>query len=282
MSHSSKSVTKPKNFIERISALLSREPQTREELMKILHDAEDREVISNDMLGMIERIIQVADMQTREVMVPKAQMVVIAEEATLEDILPIVIESGHSRFPVMDKSGNHILGILLAKDLLKFCFIKDKTHFNLKNLIRPAIFTPQSKRLDILLREFRINRNHIAVVLDEYSHLEGIVTIEDVLEQIVGEIEDEYDIDEQESQIKKHNSTTFVVKANTVIEEFNDYFKTNFRDDEFDTIGGLVLQAFGHLPKRGESVKFGDFRFKVLNADNRRIYLLEVKPLKKK
>lgn len=279
---SKKQTRKHKNLIERLSSLFGHEPKTREELMEVLHDAEERELISNDMLGMIERIVQVAEMQTREVMVPKAQMVVIQEDAELDTILPIVIESGHSRFPVVDKTGDEVLGILLAKDLLSFCFTQDKNSFHLKTILRPCVFTPQSKRLDILLREFRINRNHIAVVLDEYSHVAGIVTIEDVLEQIVGEIEDEYDIDEEESQIKKHNNTTFVVKANTVIDEFNDYFKTKFSDDEFDTIGGLVLQAFGHLPKRGESVKFGDFRFKVLNADNRRIYLLEVKPLIKK
>lgn len=273
---------KSRTWMERLATFLGREPNTREELMEVLRDAEDRDVLSNDMLGMIERILQVSEMQTREVMVPKAQMVVIPKNATYESILPIVIESGHSRFPVIDETGNEVLGILLAKDLLQFCLTHHNQSFDLSKVLRPAVFTPQSKKLDILLREFRINRNHIAVVLDEYSHVAGIVTIEDVLEQIVGEIEDEYDIDEEDSQIKKHSDLSYVVKANTVIEEFNDYFKSNFSDDEFDTIGGLVLQAFGHLPKRGENVKFGGFRFKVLNADNRRIYLLDVKPLKKK
>lgn len=274
--------SKPKSWLARLAALIGFEPKSRDELMTVLHEAEDRELISAETLGMIERIFHVSEMQIREVMVPKAQMVVIYKEATLDTILNTVIESGHSRFPIIDPNDNNIIGMLLAKDLLTFCVAKETSEFNLKSLMRPAVFTPQSKRIDVLLREFRINRNHIAVVLDEYSHVAGIVTIEDLLEQIVGEIEDEYDVDEEDSQIKKHNDQSYVVKANTVIEEFNDYFKSNFNDDAFDTIGGLVLQAFGHLPKRGENVKFGGFRFKVLNADHRRIYLLDVKPLNKK
>lgn len=273
---------KPKSWLSRLASLIGFEPKSRDELMTVLHEAEDRELISAETLGMIERIFHVSEMQIREVMVPKAQMVVIHKEATLDTILSTVIESGHSRFPIIDPNDNNIIGMLLAKDLLTFCVAKEASDFNLKSIMRPAVFTPQSKRIDVLLREFRINRNHIAVVLDEYSHVAGIVTIEDLLEQIVGEIEDEYDIDEEDSQIKKHNDQSYVVKANTVIEEFNDYFKSNFNDDSFDTIGGLVLQAFGHLPKRGENVKFGGFRFKVLNADHRRIYLLDVKPLNKK
>ncbi len=276
-----KSSPKPRSWFERLKNIFHHEPQNREELISILHEAEEHEVIGTEMLGMVERIFQVSEMQTREVMVPKAQMVVIPKNATLETILPIVIESGHSRFPVINPDDNEVVGMLLAKDLIQYSVGKSASGFNLQTIMRPAIFTPQSKRLDVLLKEFRVNRNHIAVVLDEYSHVAGIVTIEDVLEQIVGEIEDEYDIDEEDSQIKKHNDQSFVVKANTVIEEFNDYFHSTFSDAEFDTIGGLVLQAFEHLPKRGESIKFGGFRFKVLNADNRRIYLLDVRPLNK-
>jgi magnesium and cobalt transporter len=272
---------KPRNWVERLTALVAREPQDREQLMNILRDAEDRDVLSADMLGMMERILQVSEMRVREVMVPKAQMVSVPKNGKLSEILAIVIESGHSRFPIMEDGGKDIIGFLLAKDLLQF-FNKSDAEFDIKSVIRPALFTSQSKRLDILLREFRINRNHLAIVLDEYGHVEGLVTIEDVLEQIVGEIEDEYDIDEEDGHIKKLPDESFIVKASTVIEEFNEYFKTDFSDEEFDTIGGIVLQAFGHLPRRGETVKIKNLRFKVLHSDNRRIYLLEVKTVKHK
>ncbi|SRR5579883_490762 len=267
---------KHRSWLERFIALLAREPQDRDQLMEILRNAEERDVLSADILGMIERILHVSEMQVREIMVPKAQMVAIHKNSKLADILPIVIESGHSRFPVLDPAKKDVIGMLLAKDLLKY-FHKDPEQFNINDILRPAIFTPQSKRLDILLREFRVTRNHIAIVLDEYGHVEGLVTIEDVLEQIVGEIEDEYDIEEGDTQIKKLDDDTFIVKAATLIEEFNTYFHSSFSDEEFDTIGGIVLQGFGHLPKRGESIKIQQFRFKVLHSDSRRIYLLEVK-----
>lgn len=275
---------KHKPWLERLTALLMREPQNREDLMEILREAEDNHILSAEMLGMIERILQVSEMQVREVMIPKAQMVVVHKNDKLENLLPIVVESGHSRFPVVDPSGKDIVGILLAKDLIKHCFNQEMTNqnFNVADIIRPAVFTPQSKRLDILLREFRVNRNHIAIVLDEYGHVAGLVTIEDVLEQIVGEIEDEYDIDEEDGHIKQLDDGSYIVKASTLIEEFNDYFQSSFSDEEFDTIGGIVLQGFGHLPKRGESIKLQNFRFKILHSDNRRIYLLEVKRTKSK
>lgn len=272
-----------RSWLGKLSTLLGREPRNAGELMQVLRDAEDRDVLTSEMLGMIERILHVSEMQVREVMVPKAQMVVIHKNAKLNTILPEVIESGHSRFPVVDPKGKNILGILLAKDLLQYCFQNDKSSsFNLNDIMRPAVFTPQSKRLDILLREFRMNRNHIAIVLDEYGNVEGLVTIEDVLEQIVGEIEDEYDIEEENVHIKKLDDGTYIVKANTLIEDFNEYFHCDFSDEEFDTIGGIVLKGFGHLPNRGESVKIQHFRFKVLHSDNRRIYLMEVKPIKYK
>lgn len=273
---------KQRSWIERLTTLLAREPKDREQLMEMLRDAEDRDVLSTEIVGMMERILHVSEMQVREIMVPKAQMMVVTKNAKLSDILPLVIESGHSRFPVLDPTGKDIVGILLAKDLLKYCFNRGPEHFNMKDVIRPVMFTSQSKRLDILLREFRTTRNHIAMVLDEYGRVEGLVTIEDVLEQIVGEIEDEYDIDEEGTQIKKLADGSFIVKSSTLIEEFNEYFHTDFSDEEFDTIGGIVLQAFGHLPKRGETVKIQQFRFKVLHSDNRRIYLLEVKISKSK
>jgi magnesium and cobalt transporter len=273
---------KSRSWLERLTALLAHEPKNRDELMDVLRHAENRDVLSAEMLGMIERILQVSEMQIREVMVPKGQMIVVQKDSNLEDLLPIVIESGHSRFPVIDPTGKNIVGILLAKDLLTYYFNRDVKEFNISDIIRPAVFEPQSKRLDILLREFRVNRNHIAIVLDEYSNVAGLVTIEDVLEQIVGEIEDEYDIDEEDGYIKKLNDGSFIVKAATPIEEFNDFFHSHFSDEEFDTIGGIVLKNFGHLPKRGESIKIQQFRFKVLHSDNRRIYLLELKLMKKK
>jgi magnesium and cobalt transporter len=270
------------NWIERFSSLLTFEPKTRTQLTKLLRDAAERDVISTEMLGMVERILQVSEMQVREVMVPKAQMVSVNKNFDFEELLPIIIESGHSRFPVFDENEKDVVGILLAKDILKFFYSRESDVFNIDKFIRPAVFSPQSKRLDVLLREFRINRNHIAIVLDEYGHVAGLVTIEDVLEQIVGEIEDEYDIDEQDTQIKKLNDGSYIVKAATPIDEFNEYFNVDFSDEEFDTIGGIILKGFGHLPKRGEVYKAQNLRFKVLHSDNRRVYLLEVKIIKKK
>lgn len=280
--HENKEMHKSRSWLERLTSLLLREPHDREELMKILRDAEERNVISNEIVGMMERILQVAEMQVREVMIPKVQMVILQNNATLAELLPIVIESGHSRFPIMDSNSEDIIGILLAKDLIKYCFKDEAESFKIADIMRPAFFTTQSKRLDILLKEFRINRNHLAIVIDEYGHVAGLVTIEDVLEQIVGEIEDEYDIQEEGSFIKKLEDDCYIIKASTLIEDFNQYFKTNFSDAEFDTIGGIVLKNLGHLPQRGETVKISPFRFKVLHSDNRRLYLLEMKPLKKK
>jgi magnesium and cobalt transporter len=263
-----------RSWFERLSDLLIREPQDREQLIDVLRDAEERNILSEEMLHMIESVLQVSEMRADEIMIPKAQMVAIDSESTLEMILPIVIDSAHSRFPVVDSAHNDVIGIVLAKDLLRYCH-KDTKQFNIKDIIRPATFVPQSKRLDILLREFRVNRNHMAIVIDEYGYVAGLVTIEDVLEQIVGEIADEYDVDEV-YEIRKHEDGSYVVKAATPIEEFNQYFKTKFKSDEFDTIGGLILKDFGHLPKRGEVLKIDKFRFKVLHSDNRRIYLLGV------
>jgi magnesium and cobalt transporter len=283
MTNSSLQHSKPpsRSWLARLLLLFSREPHTREELMGTLREAEQRHILSTEMLGMIERIMQVSEMQVRDVMVPKAQMVMIEKDSNLEELLSLVISSGHSRFPVVDQNHEEVVGILLAKDLLNYGEHPKARMFNINELLRPAVFTPQSKRLDILLREFRVNRNHIAMVLDEYGHMAGLVTIEDVLEQIVGEIEDEYDVGEDDSHIKKLNDGAYIIKAQTPIEEFNNYFHATFSDDEFDTIGGIVLKGFEHLPKRGESIKLQGFRFKVLHSDNRRVYLLEVRVLKK-
>lgn len=273
---------KSRSWLERLISLLAREPKDKEQLMELLRDAKDRDILSGEMLGMIERILQVSEMQVREVMVPKAQMVIVETNSKLEDLMPLIIDSGHSRFPVIDSIKKEVVGILLAKDLLSYYVHGKRNKFDIFSVIRPTVFIPQSKRLDILLREFRINRNHLAIVLDEYGHVAGLVTIEDVLEQIVGEIEDEYDIDEEDGHIKKLTDGSYIIKASTIVEEFNKYFQSDFSEEEFDTIGGIVLQAFGHLPKRDETIKINNFRFKVLNADNRRVYLLEVKLAKGK
>jgi magnesium and cobalt transporter len=268
--------TKPRSWLVRFNDLLSREPKDRAQLMEILRVAEGRDLLSAEMLSMIESVLQVSEMQVREIMIPKSQMIVIERDSQFDTILPVMIESEHSRFPVIDSTGNDVIGILLAKDLLKYYAYRESKELDISDLLRPAMFVPQSKRLDILLHEFRINRNHMAIVIDEYGHVAGLVTIEDVLEQIVGDIEDEYDIDEDD-YIKKHTDGVYTVKAATPIDDFNEYFNTEFSDEEFDTIGGLILQGFGHLPKRGETLKIENFRFKVLHSDNRRIHLLEVK-----
>jgi magnesium and cobalt transporter len=266
---------KQRSWLERLSDRLAREPRNREQLIEVLRDAEERGILSAEMLHMLESVLQVSEMQVRDVMIPKAQMVIVDHDSTLESLLPLVIESGHSRFPIIDNTSNDVMGILLAKDLLRYCFNKEISQFNIRSILRPAVFVPQSKRLDILLREFRVNRHHMAVVIDEYGHIAGLVTIEDVLEEIVGEIEDEYDTDEDD-EIKKNADGSYSVKAATPIDDFNEYFDTELQDEAFDTIGGLVLQGFGHLPKRGETLKIANFRCKVLHSDNRRIHLLEI------
>lgn len=266
--------TPQRSWLERLSIALLREPQDREQLVKLLRDAEQRQLLNAEALMMIEGVLQISDMQVRDIMVPRVQMVTIEQNEKLTEFLPQIINSGHSRFPVISEDHNEVVGILLAKDLLTYNDTQ-KIRFNMRDILRPAVFVPESKRLDTLLQEFRRNRNHIAIVVDEYGSVAGLVTIEDILEQIVGEIEDEYDIDE-ETFIKKHSDNLYTIKALTPIEEFNQYFHSNMDDSEFDTIGGLVMQGFGHLPKRGEVVIINGFRFKVLSADNRRIRLLRM------
>lgn len=262
-----------RNWFERLSQALLGEPQDRQQLVDILRDAEQRNLLNQDALSMIEGVMQVSEMQVRDIMIPRAQMVTLERDAGPEDWMPVVIESAHSRFPVTGENKDEIVGILLAKDLLAF-FANEERVFNMRDNLRPAIFVPESKRLDVLLREFRANRNHIAIVVDEYAGVAGIVTIEDVLEQIVGEIEDEHDSDD-DTDIHALSDCEYTVKALTPIEDFNLYFGTDF-DDEFDTIGGLVLNRFGHMPRRGEVVYIGSLSFKVLRADVRRIHLLNV------
>jgi magnesium and cobalt transporter len=275
------SEVKHRSWFERLSAWLIREPQDREQLIDVLRDAEDRHLLSSEHLSMIESILQISEMQAREIMVPKAKMIVVQDNHGMEELLPIVLESAHSRFPVIDHVNNDVIGILLAKDILKPAFSKDKkdAQFRARDIMRPAVFVPQSKRLDILLREFRVNRHHMAIVLDEYGYVSGLVTIEDILEQIVGDIEDEYDVGDDD-YVKNQEDGSYTIKATMPIEDFNEYFHVNLRTDEFDTIGGLVLKAFGYLPKRGETIKVKNFAFRVLHSDQRRIYLLEGRMVK--
>lgn len=264
-----------KSWLDRLSQILIREPRDREELIEVLHEAEQRHLLEPDALRMIEGVLQVFDMQVRDIMVPRSQMVVVAHDAAPAQIIPILISSAHSRFPVIGGDRDEVIGILLAKDLLRYAFNQNES-FDIREVLRPATFIPESKRLNVLLEEFRLKRNHIAIVVDEYGGVAGLVTIEDVLEQIVGEIEDEYDIDENKTNITPLNETQFMVKAFTPIADFNKFFNKDFKDDEFDTIGGLVVNQLGHLPKRDETIHIDNLHFKVLNADKRRIRLLRV------
>jgi hemolysin (HlyC) family protein len=268
-----------KSWIEKVSHLFSSEPRTRQDLEDVLLVAAENEVIDDDARGIIEGALQVSDMQTREVMVPRSQMAVIKIECSLEEILPHIISSGHSRYPVIGESPDDVLGILLVKDLLPLVLSSDHGDFSLEGLLRPTRVVPESKRLNVLLREFRENRNHMAIVIDEYGGIAGLVTIEDVLEEIVGEIEDETDA-EQDRFIRKISDDDYSIEALTPIDEFNDYFLTKFSDEEFDTIGGLVTQALGHMPTPNEITVIDKFEFKVINADQRKIHSLRLRPLK--
>jgi magnesium and cobalt transporter len=261
-------------WLQRLREKLFLKAKNREQFLHVLRDAQHRELIDEATLSMLEGVLQVSDMQTRDIMIPRAQMITLNVEDSLDAILPIVIQAGHSRLPVVGDDPNEIVGILIVKDLIPFLYKKHKD-FKLRDILRPVSIIPESKRLDTLLQEFRVNHQHMAIVVDEYGNVAGLVTIEDVLEQIVGDIEDEHDFDD-ENYIKKHSKTTYIVKAITPVEEFNKYFEANL-DDEADTIGGILLKAFGHLPKRGENIIFDQFRFKVLHADNRRIRLLRVR-----
>jgi magnesium and cobalt transporter len=264
-----------RSWLARLNKVLSGEPQDREQLIDLLRDAEKRNLVDAQALAMIEGVLQVGEMQVREIMVPRAQMVVVNSDSQPGDFITSVTESGHSRFPVIGDNRDEVEGIILAKDLLGYYARGKEREFDMDDAMRPAVFIPESKRLNVLLREFRENRNHMAIVVDEYGGVAGLVTIEDVLEQIVGEIDDEHDT-EEDSFIRRLGKGEYTVKAITPIEDFNEYFKTHFSDDEFDTIGGVVIKGFGRLPRRGETVRAGGVTFKVLRADKRRVHLLRV------
>lgn len=273
-----RSSNEQKSWFNRLTQAFAHEPKNRKELLEVLREAHQNKLLDSEALAIVEGAIQVADLQVRDIMVPRSQMMSIKANQTPKEFLPSIIEAAHSRYPVVGESLDDVVGILLAKDLLPLILSGEQPNFNIKDLLRPATFVPESKRLNVLLREFRANHNHMAVVIDEYGGVAGLVTIEDVLEQIVGDIEDEHDV-EEDSYVKPLPSGDFLVKALTPIESFNEAFDTEFSDDEFDTVGGLVMSAFGHLPKRNEVTEIGEFRFRVLNADSRRIHLLRLSPV---
>lgn len=265
-----------RSWLERLSFTLSGEPKDRYELIELLRDAQRRELLDGDALSMIEGVIGVSKMQVREVMIPRGQMVAVGRDWSLERLLATVVESGHSRLPVIGESLDDILGILIGKDLLGY--FANRGPFDLQAFLRPAKFIPESKRVNILLKEFRASRSHMAIVVDEYGGVAGLVTIEDLLEQIVGDIDDEHDTDENGELICRQGEKSFAVQAITPVEEFNDHFNTHFDIEQADTVGGLVMMELGHLPGPGEEVDLDGFRFRVLRADSRCIELLELIP----
>ena len=273
-----RSSNEQKSWLNKLTQAFAPEPKNRQELLEVLREAHQNKLLDSEALAIVEGAIQVADLQVRDIMIPRSQMISIKANQTPREFLPSIIEAAHSRYPVVGESLDDVIGILLAKDLLPLLLQDEHASFNIKDLLRPATFVPESKRLNVLLREFRANHNHMAVVIDEYGGVAGLVTIEDVLEQIVGDIEDEHDV-EEDSFVKPLPSGDFLVKALTPIDNFNEAFDTQFSDDEFDTVGGLVMSAFGHLPKRNEVTEIGEYRVRVLTADSRRIHLLRLSPL---
>jgi magnesium and cobalt transporter len=259
----------------RLTKWLTRAPADNEQLQAALHDAQMNNLFDADALAMIEGVLQVDDMQVRDIMIPRTQVVMLERDASRDVLIRTIVESGHSRFPMISDSRDEVVGILLAKDLLLYAFERNDGRLNVRDILRPAIFVPESKRLNVLLKEFRSSRNHMAIVVDEYGGIAGMVTIEDVLEQIVGEIEDEHDVEEEDT-IRKHSEMHYTIKALTPVEDFNEYFGMALPDNEFDTIGGLVVHEIGHLPKRGERAVLGNLLFKVLRADSRRIHMLQL------
>jgi magnesium and cobalt transporter len=274
----SKDINATGRWLKRLTQSFAAEPQNRQQLLEILREARTRGLLEADALPMLEGVLEVSDLQVRDIMVPRAQMVFVRRDDPASRILPTVVESGHSRFPVMDEDRDDIVGILLAKDLLRLVSSEAREGFDIREFMRPAIFVPESKRLNVLLKEFRGSRNHMAIVVDEYGGVAGLVTIEDVIEQIVGEIDDEFDV-EDDQNIRKEAERLFVVRGVTRIEEFNEYFGAHLSEEEgFETVAGLLMKQLGRLPRRGESATIGGFEFRVMRADRRRIDALRVVP----
>jgi magnesium and cobalt transporter len=268
-----------KNWFEKLTQIFQDTPQDRTELVEVLKTAEENTLINPELLSMMVGVMHISELQARDIMIPRPEMTVIDESMDFATMLPTIVDSRHSRFPVIGDNRDDIEGIILAKDLLHFICQREAepdSKFTLKDYLRPAVIIPESKRLDVLLKEFRANRNHMAIVVDEYGGVAGLITIEDVLEQIVGEIEDEFDIDEDDDNIHQISEKIFNVKSRTPIEEFNLCFETQMSNDEYDTIGGILMQAFGHMPARGESIKIDDLKFDIVSADTRRIKLIRI------
>src|SRR6056300_47620 len=266
---------RPKSWIDKIAHYFSDEPTDTKSLLELIRNAEQDKVLDADALSIIEGALQVSSMQVRDIMIPRTQVVTVPSDLGLNEIIELITKASHSRFPVIGETIDNVVGILLAKDLLPAMLNQSNTRFDIKDVVRPATFVPESKRLNVLLKEFRETRQHMAIVIDEYGNVGGVVTIEDVLEQIVGEIEDEHDVDD-DSFIKKFDENNHIVKALTPIDEFNEYFSTDFNEQESATIGGLVLQRFRHIPEHDETTRIGNFTITILNADSRQIKLLKV------
>jgi len=264
-----------RSWLDKLGHMFTTTPKTRTELMELLSEAQKNDLIDREALGIIEGALEVSDKQVRDILIPAAKMIVVSVDESAEEFMPKIVKAAHSRFPVIGENKDDVLGILLAKDLLPHVLEGINKEIDLHDLLRPATFIPESKRLNILLREFRSTRNHMAIVLDEYGDVEGLVTIEDVLEEIVGEIEDEHDA-KADSFIRPITETDYLIKALTPIESFNREFKATFSENEFDTIGGILMQKFGYLPKRNEVTDIDGFHFRVINADSRQIHLLRM------
>ncbi|MDP1663969.1 MAG: transporter associated domain-containing protein [Methylobacter sp.] len=264
-----------KSWVDKISHLLTGEPQDLEDLLEILREAREKRLLDTDALSMIEGVLQVSQMRVRDIMIPRIQMVVVPKDAELETIMPLVTEFGHSRYPVIDGDRSKVVGVLLAKDLLGR-ILENKT-LKVHEIMRPSCVVPESKRLNVLLKELRTNGNHMAIVVDEYGQSAGLVTIEDVLEQIVGEIEDEHDDHEDEGYIFQRSANEYMIKALTPMDEFDEYFSTHLATDEYDTIGGFIVSQLEHMPKKGESLVVDSMKFEVIRADSRRVHLLKLR-----
>jgi len=269
-----------RSLFERLTALISPEPENRTELLELLHDAQERNLLDADAMSMIEGVFQMSDLSVRDIMIPRSQMDVVDIARPIEEWMPMVLETAHSRFPAVDGDRDKVVGILLAKDLLRY-YASDS--FDLRGMLRPAVYIPESKRLNVLLRDFRANRNHIAMVVDEYGGVAGLITIEDVLEQIVGDIEDEYDFDEEEDNILEVNAgetgQRWRVKALTELEQFNETLGTSLSSEDVDTIGGLVANHLGRMPRKGEVFEIDQLRFEVLRADARQLHVVLVEKI---
>lgn len=264
-----------RSWLDKVLHAFSAEPKSREELLEIIKDAANNQLLDQEAVSIIEGAMDVSSLQAREIMVPRSQIVAVRMDDTPQEFLPKIIESGHSRFPVIGESSDDIRGILLAKDLLRL-LLNGNSDFSLEQILRPANIIPESKRVNVLLREFREKRYHMALVIDEYGGISGLLTIEDILEEIVGDIEDETDEESSDEFIKRVSETDYIVKALTPIDEFNEFFSAGLSEDDFDTIGGILMQEFGHLPKRNEVAVIDNFQFRVLYADNRQIHLLRL------